>query len=483
MEYEAVIGMEVHVELSTASKMFCSCSAGFYGQEANTCVCPVCMGYPGVLPVVNERAVEYAVRVGLALNCDVASFSKFDRKNYSYPDLPKGYQISQYDLPICQGGWIDVEADGQRARIGIRRVHMEEDTAKEFHVGGLSLIDFNRSGVPLLEVVTEPDLCSGEQARQFLMEMRNILRYLGVSSAEMEKGAMRCEPNVSVRPVGSVQMGVKTEIKNLNSFRVVKLAIEYEVARQTDVLRSGGNVEQVTMGWNERDNHTVVQRRKEHAEDYRYFPEPDLPPLQLDEVYVEAVRSSLPELPDAKRERFVAQYGLRSQDATVLTVDQGTADYYEASVVAAAKYGVDARTVCNWVTGELFRLANEADLPLAQWTVTPQALAELLDQVEHQAINANAGKRVLAEMLRSGRAAEAVIEELGLAQIRDAGAVRELVLQVVRDQPDAVSQYLAGKTTVLGFLIGQAMRASQGKANPQLLRQIMQEELESLQRS
>jgi aspartyl-tRNA(Asn)/glutamyl-tRNA(Gln) amidotransferase subunit B len=441
------------------------------------------MGYPGVLPVVNERAVEYAVRVGLALNCDVASFSKFDRKNYSYPDLPKGYQISQYDLPICQGGWIDVEADGQRARIGIRRVHMEEDTAKEFHVGGLSLIDFNRSGVPLLEIVTEPDLRSGEQARQFLTEMRNILRYLGVSSAEMEKGAMRCEPNVSVRPVGSVQMGIKTEIKNLNSFRVVKLAIEYEVARQTDVLRSGGSVEQVTMGWNERENRTVVQRRKEHAEDYRYFPEPDLPPLQLDEVYVEAVRSSLPELPDAKRDRFVAQYGLRSQDAAVLTVDQGTADYYEASVVAARKCGVDARTVCNWVTGELFRLANEADLPLAQWPVTPQALAELLDQVEHQAINANAGKRVLAEMLRSGRSAEAVIEELGLAQIRDAGAVRELVRQVVQDRPDAVSQYLAGKTTVLGFLIGQAMRASQGKANPQLLRQIMQEELEALQRS
>jgi aspartyl-tRNA(Asn)/glutamyl-tRNA(Gln) amidotransferase subunit B len=483
MEHEAVIGMEVHVELSTASKMFCSCSADFYGKEPNTHVCPVCMGYPGVLPVVNERALEYAVRVGLALRCEIARFSRFDRKNYSYPDLPKGYQISQYDLPVCHHGWIDVEADGRRTRVGIRRVHMEEDTAKESHLGGLSLIDFNRSGVPLLEIVTEPDLRSGEQARQFLTELRKILRYLGVSSADMEKGAMRCEPNVSVRPVGSAQMGTKTEIKNLNSFRVVKLAIEYEVARQVEALRSGGVVEQVTMGWNERENRTVVQRRKEEAEDYRYFPEPDLPPLQLDDAYVDAVRCSLPELPDARRDRFVAQYGLRPQDSAVLTADQGTADYYEASVAAAGKYGVDSRTVANWVTGELFRLTNVAEVPLAQSPVTAQALAQLLDRIEHGAINANAGKRVLAEMLRTGRSAETIIEELGLAQIQNGDAVREIARRVVQDQPDAVSQYLEGKTTVLGFLIGQAMRASQGKANPQLLRQAIQEELDTLQSS
>ena len=483
MDYEAVIGMEVHVELSTASKMFCSCNADFHGQDANTHVCPICMGYPGVLPVVNERAIEYAVRVALALHCDIASFSRFDRKNYSYPDLPKGYQISQYDLPIGHGGWIDVEVDDRRARIDIRRVHMEEDTAKEFHVGGSSLVDFNRSGVPLLEIVTEPALRSGEQARQFLMELRKTLRYLGVSSADMEKGAMRCEPNVSVRPVGSAEMGVKTEIKNLNSFRVVKLAIEYEVARQIDVLLKGGNVQQVTMGWNERENHTVVQRHKEEADDYRYFPEPDLPPLRLDEAYIEGIRITLPELPEAKRDRFVAQYGLRPQDATVLATDQSTADYYEASVKAAKQLGVDARTVCNWLVGELFRLANEADLPVVLWPITPQAMAGLLEQVERQTISASAGKRVLAMMFRSGRSAEAIIEELGLAQILDEEATRRLARQVIREQPEPVSQYLAGKVTILGFLIGQVMRASQGKANPQLLRRVMQEELEHLRTS
>jgi len=294
MEYEAVIGVEVHAELCTASKMFCGCDAVFFGKEPNTQVCPVCMGYPGVLPVLNERAVEYAVRVGLALHCQIAPFSRFDRKNYTYPDLPKGYQISQYDLPVCHHGWIDIELDAGLQRIGIRRVHMEEDTAKESHIGGSSLIDYNRSGVPLLEIVTEPDLRSGEEARQFLTALRTMLRYLGVSTADMEKGAMRCEPNVSVRPVGSHGMGVKTEIKNLNSFRVVNMAIEYETARQIEVLNSGGRVEQVTMGWNERQNCTVVQRSKEYADDYRYFPEPDLPLLQLSDEYVQAVRASLP---------------------------------------------------------------------------------------------------------------------------------------------------------------------------------------------
>jgi aspartyl-tRNA(Asn)/glutamyl-tRNA(Gln) amidotransferase subunit B len=480
MAYEAVIGMEVHIELCTASKMFCGCGADFFGSEPNTLVCPVCMGYPGVLPVINEQAIEYAVRVGLALNCQIPSFSKFDRKNYNYPDLPKGYQISQYDLPLCHDGWIDVDVDGASRRIGIRRAHMEEDTAKEFHRGDVSLIDYNRSGVPLLEIVTEPDIRSGEEARQFLIELRTLLRYLGVSTADMEKGAMRCEPNVSVRPVGSNLLGVKTEIKNLNSFRVVRLAIEHEVTRQMGALEAGETVQQVTMGWNERENRTVVQRSKEYAEDYRYFPEPDLPPLQLSERYVQAVRAQLPELPRAKRDRFVVDYGLKLQDASVLVAEARVADYYEACVDAAKSCSVDASTVGNWVLGELFRLSNETNVPVDESLVTPQALAGLLDRVERRQVNANTGKDVLAEMFRTGKSAQEIIDAHGLAQIHDEDQIADLVSRVIQDHPEPVSQYLSGKESVLGFLIGQAMRASRGKADPQAVRRLLRERLQAL---
>jgi aspartyl-tRNA(Asn)/glutamyl-tRNA(Gln) amidotransferase subunit B len=480
MEYEAVIGMEVHVELCTASKMFCACRADFFGAEPNTLVCPVCMGYPGVLPVINEQAIEYAVRVGLALNCQIASFSKFDRKNYNYPDLPKGYQISQYDLPLCHDGWIEVDAGGGSKRIGIRRAHMEEDTAKESHRGEVSLIDYNRSGVPLLEIVTEPDIRSGEEARQFLVELRTLLRYLGVSTADMEKGAMRCEPNVSVRPVGSHALGVKAEIKNLNSFRVVKMAIEYEIARQIRVLEAGERVQQVTMGWNERENRTVVQRSKEYAEDYRYFPEPDLPPLQLSESYVAAIRAQLPELPRARRDRLFAAHGLRVEDAAVLVADAGVADYYEACVEAAATYQVDARTVGNWLLGELFRLSNETGTPVGASPVTPEALADLLDRVERQEINANTAKSVLAEMYRTAKSAAEIIAEQGLTQIRDSDEIADLVTKVLGDNPAPVAQYMAGKESILGFLIGQMMRASEGKADPRLVRQLLLERLDRL---
>ncbi len=480
MEYEAVIGMEVHVELCTASKMFCSCSADFFGKEPNTQVCPVCMGYPGVLPVVNAQAVEYAVLVGLALNCQIAPFSKFDRKNYSYPDLPKGYQISQYDLPICYDGWLDVEVEGRQRRIGIRRVHMEEDTAKEFHVGGHSLLDYNRSGVPLLEIVTEPDITSGEEARQFLVKLRAILRYLGVSTADMEKGAMRCEPNVSVRPVGSDEMGVKIEVKNLNSFRAVRLAIEYEIARQVRVLESGGTLAQVTMGWDEQRNRTVVQRSKEYAQDYRYFPEPDIPPLRLGHDYVERVRARLPELPDARRDRFVAEYGLKPREAALLVADVQVADYYEECVAAARSLGVDARMVCNWVSGELFRLLNEAGISIGDSPVSPSALAELLEQVAGKKINANTGKMVLAEMFRSAKSATEIIREKGLVQLSDRTAIAKMVAQVLQENPRPVAQYLGGKKGIFGFLMGQVMRASRGKANPQVVRAVLQEQLDAL---
>ncbi len=481
MEYEAVIGMEVHVELRTASKMFCSCSADFFGREPNTQVCPVCMGYPGVLPVINAQAVEYAVRVGLALNCQIAPFSKFDRKNYSYPDLPKGYQISQYDLPVCHNGWLEVEANGRRRKIGIRRVHMEEDTAKEFHLGGHSLLDYNRSGVPLLEIVTEPDITSGEEARQFLIKLRTILRYLGVSTADMEKGAMRCEPNVSVRPAGSTEMGVKVEVKNLNSFRAVRMAIEYEISRQVRVLESGGTLEQVTMGWDEQHNRTVVQRSKEHAQDYRYFPEPDLPPLRLGSDYIERVRARLPELPDARRDRFVAEYGLQPREAALLVADVQVADYYEACVAAGRSAGVDARMAYNWVSGELFRLLNEAGMSIGESPVSPTNLIELLAQINRRAINANTGKAVLAEMFRSRRSAAEIIREKGLLQISDRATIEEMVAQALHNNPHQVAQYLGGKKGIFGFLMGQVMRASRGKADPQVVRAVLQEQLNELQ--
>jgi aspartyl-tRNA(Asn)/glutamyl-tRNA(Gln) amidotransferase subunit B len=480
MDYEAIIGMEVHVELCTASKMFCGCSADFFGQQPNTRVCPVCMGYPGVLPVINEQAIEYAVRVGLALNCEIGAFSKFDRKNYTYPDLPKGYQISQYDLPLCRDGWLTVEVDEKTRPIRIRRAHMEEDTAKEFHSGDASLVDFNRSGVPLLEIVTEPDIRSGEEARQFLIKLRTILRYLGVSTADMEKGAMRCEPNVSVRPVGTTEFGVKTEIKNLNSFRAVKQAIEYEIARQIDVLRSGGKITQVTMGWHERENRTVVQRIKEFAEDYRYFPEPDLPPVVLGDRWVDRIQRSLPELPDAKRDRFAAQYGLKTRDAAVLVTDAQIADYYEASVAAASTQGVDANAVYNWVAGPLFRLLNEANVSIEDSLVSPEALADLLGLVKQGVINAHTGRDVLAEMFRTGKAAQAIIVQAGLAQVSDAAAIEALVLKAIADNPGPLEQYLGGKESIFGFFMGQVMRTSRGKADPQIVRECLKAHLDAL---
>jgi aspartyl-tRNA(Asn)/glutamyl-tRNA(Gln) amidotransferase subunit B len=483
MEYEAVIGIEAHVELATRSKMFCGCSADFFGKEPNTQVCPVCMGYPGVLPVVNELAVAHAVRVGLALNCHIAPFSKFDRKNYTYPDLPKGYQISQYDLPLCKDGWIDIEADGRAKRVGIRRVHLEEDTAKETHVGLSSLVDFNRSGVPLLEIVTEPDLRSGEEARQLLTKLRSILRALGVSTADMEKGAMRCEPNVSIRSLGDPQLGVKTEIKNLNSFRSTRLAIEYEIRRQIRTLETGERVEQVTMGWNERDHRTVVQRSKEYAQDYRYFPEPDLPPLELDPDYVAEVRASLPELPDARRDRFVGTYGLRESDAEVLSSDSDIAGFFEESVAAAKAHDVEASTVSNWVVGELFRMLNEQAVEIKDSSVTPGALARLLRQIEDGVITANTGKIVLAEMFETGRPPEAIIASRGLDQISDPDRIESLVRTAIEENPGPLQQYLEGRDAIFGFFMGQVMRASRGRASPQVVREVLRAYLDRMRDS
>ena len=473
MNYEPVIGIEVHVELLTRSKMFCSCSAEFFGAEPNTLTCPVCTGMPGTLPVINRRAVEYTIMTGLALHCHINEISVFSRKNYFYPDLPKSYQISMYDFPLCEEGWLEIEVNDQLRRIRVRRVHLEEDTAKLFHVGNHALVDFNRSGVPLMEIVSEPDIRSPEEARQYLVKLRTILRYLGVSTADMEKGAMRCEANVSLRPVGSTEMGTKVEVKNLNSFRAVKLALEYEIRRQQEILEQGRSIEQVTMGWDEQRGVTVVQRTKEYAHDYRYFPEPDLPPLEISREWVEEIRSRLPELPDAKRDRFMRQYGLSRYDASVLVADRTIADFYESCVAVYPQ----AKKVANWITGELFRLMNETGTPVEAVKVTPSALAELLALVDDKTINISTAKVVFEEMFATGRGAKEIVEARGLAQIRDAAALAQVVDQVIAANPDQVAQYRGGKETLLRWFIGQVMRATRGKANPQLVEKLLRERL------
>jgi aspartyl-tRNA(Asn)/glutamyl-tRNA(Gln) amidotransferase subunit B len=476
MRYEPIIGMEVHAQLLTKSKMFCGCRADVFGAEPNALVCPVCLGMPGVLPVINRRAVEYTIMTGLALNCQSAEFSRFARKNYNYPDLVKGYQISQYELPLCHDGWLEIETDGTSKRIRIERVHLEEDTGKLSHVGECSLVDYNRSGVPLMEIVSEPDIRSAAEAYAYLTKVRQILRYLGASSGDMEKGAMRCEVNVSLRPVGTEKLGTKVEIKNLNSFRSVKMSLEYEIQRQAEILEKGGTVDQVTMGWDEELQRTVLQRSKEFAHDYRYFPEPDLPPLEISREWVEEIRSRLPELPATKRDRFIAQYGLSAYDADVLVTDQAVADYYETCVAAYP----DGKTVANWVTGELFRLMKETEVPIETVKITPAALAELLTLIERETININTGKAVFAEIFRTGRAAGDIVAERGLAQISDTEALKRIVDEVLAANPTQVQQYLDGKETIARWLVGQVMRATRGKANPQLANQLLDEKLQAL---
>jgi aspartyl-tRNA(Asn)/glutamyl-tRNA(Gln) amidotransferase subunit B len=494
-EYEAIIGMEVHAQLLTRSKMFCGCDAAVFGAEPNTHVCPVCLGMPGVLPVINRRAVEQTMMVGLALNCEIAQTAVFSRKNYFYPDLPKAYQISMYDFPLCRDGWLQIEGLDEEARtvvrpeqvdegsgeagrrIQIRRVHLEEETAKSFHVGDHSLVDFNRAGLPLMEIVTEPDIRTPEEARQYLVTLQTVLRYLGVSTGDMEKGAMRCEPNVSVRPAGTERFGTKVEVKNLNSFRAVKQALEYEIGRQAAVLEAGGLVRQVTMGWDERRGQTVEQRSKETSEDYRYFPEPDLPPLKIERAWVEEIRARLPELPGARRTRFVAEYGLAPDEASVLVADRAVADYFEATAQAGQLRGVQPRTTSNWVTGEIFRLLKAEGIEAAQLPVAPAELAELIALVEQGTITANSSKRVLEVMYTTGQPPAEIVEEQGLAQISDEEALAELVDELLAAHPDQVAKFRQGKETLLQWFVGQVMRATRGKANPQVVTALLERRL------
>jgi len=477
MAYEAVIGMEVHAQILTGSKMFCACSADYAGAPPNAHTCPTCLGLPGALPTANVAAVEATIRTGLALGCEIPPYSKFDRKNYPYPDLPKGYQISQYDLPLCRNGHLDVETETGRRTVRIRRVHLEEDTAKLVHQPGATLIDYNRAGVPLMEIVTEADIHTADEAWHYLVALRRILRYLGVCTGNMEDGAMRCEANVSVMPIGSHELGTKVEVKNLNSFRSVRQAIAYEIERQVTVIESGDAVQQVTMGWDEEHHRTVFQRSKEFAEDYRYFPEPDLPPMVHDPAWIEALRASVPELPEAVAARFAAA-GMRPEDARLLADDRAIATYVDTALAAGRERDIDAATIANWVTGELFRWLAEGTHDMATIPASPESLVSCIALVTSGTISQGVGKEVLAEMLATGRPAAQIVEARGLRQISDKDALLETVQRVIAENPGPAGDYREGKEAALNFLMGQVMRATRGQANAGLVRQLLRSELD-----
>ncbi len=467
--YDSIIGLEVHAEMQTQSKMFCGCPVVDNTVAApNTAVCPVCAGMPGMLPVANQRAVEYGIRVALALGCEINPRSIFARKNYFYPDLPKGYQISQYEEPLARNGTLTIRTSEGERLIRIRRVHLEEDTGKLTHVDGASLIDLNRAGVPLLEIVSEPDIRSAEEAHAFGEALRSILRYLGVNSGNMQKGVIRFEANVSVRPVGSQEFRTRTEIKNLNSFRALKGSTEYEIKRQSALHDQGEPVIQQTMGWDEIKEQTYTQRIKEEEDDYRYFPEPDLPPVIVTDDWVAAIRAELPELPAAKFMRFQEQYGLGSYDAEVLVAEQEVADYFEQAVAAAE--GIPAKTVGNWITGELFGWMNQSGETADSLKARPEALGGLLQRIQIGEINQTTGKSVLAEMLQSGNSAEEIIEAKGLRQVSDSRKIAAMVQAVLDENPGQVAEYLSGKEGLINWFFGQVMRGAKGKANPQIVR-------------
>jgi len=476
--YEAVIGLEVHVQLATRTKIFCACPTSF-GAPPNTNVCPVCLGLPGALPVLNRQAVEMAVKAALALNCTIRQpYSQFARKNYFYPDLPKGYQISQYDKPLAERGWIEITVEGARKRIGITRVHLEDDAGKSLHEGfrdsdRYTYVDLNRCGTPLIEIVSEPDMRSSEEAYAYLNELKLLLQYVEVSSCDMEKGHLRCDANVSVRKRGQQAFGTKTEVKNLNSFRFLKQALDYEIARQIAVLESGGTIVQETRLYNVETGETVGMRTKEHAHDYRYFPEPDLLPLRISEAWLARIRAAMPELPAEKRARFVRQYGLREYDAQVLTLTRATSDYFERT----AALSDDPRAAANWVMGELMGALKAEGKEITESPVSPEQLAELVNLIARGEISGKLGKEIFAKMFATGEPARLIMEREGLRQISDREALARLVDEVLAANPRQVQQYKAGKAGVLGFFVGQVMKATRGQANPQLVNELIKEKL------
>ncbi len=486
--YEAVIGLEIHTELTTlASKMFCGCPVAF-GGEPNTRVCPVCLGLPGALPVPNAAAIEATVLAGLALNCEIARESQFHRKNYFYPDMPKNYQISQYDRPFCANGVLEVEVgEGEHAyvtRIGITRIHLEEDTGKMIHVGGAegriagadySLVDFNRAGTPLLELVTEPDIRTPEEARRFAQTLRTIFLALGISDCNMEEGSMRVDANVSIRPRGETSYGTKTEVKNMNSFKALHDALSYEIVRQADVLDAGGRIVQETRHWDAQSKRTSTLRSKEEAHDYRYFPEPDLVPFVLTDEWIETVRERLPELPAAKRTRYIDRFGLPRHDATLLAEDAATGRFFEAAVAAAGRER--ARAVANWMLGELAAHLNASGRPIDESRVRPEGIAELVTLIEEGTISSTQGKEVLAEMVETGEMPARIVERRGMRQVSDAAVIEAIVDAVIEANPDEVASYRAGKTGLLGWFVGQVMRQTKGQANPAIVNEILRRRL------
>ena len=476
--YEAVIGLEVHVQIKTASKMFCKCP-NHYGAEPNTNVCPVCMGHPGVLPNPNREAIRKTVAAGLMTSCRIPNRSKFDRKSYFYPDMPKNYQLTQYDMPFCLAGKIHIHGKGFSGEemadkyIGLTRIHLEEDVAKSTHFGDCTGVDFNRAGVPLMEIVSEPDMRSADEAYAYLTALKQIMQYGGIGDCDMEKGQMRCDVNISIRHKGDEKFGTKVELKNLNSFRAVHRAITYEIKRQIIMLEAGEEIEQETRGWNDDAGESYLMRGKENANDYRYFPEPDLMPVVLSDEDIEEIRQSLPELPEQKRERYVKDYALTDYDAHVLTLDRGLAEYFEH----AAAHSKAPKLVANWINGDFMRLLGEQKIELAECKVKPESLAAMVDMIQSGAINGKIAKTVFEEMFRTGREAADLVREKGLVQVSDESAITGFVDQVIAANPAQVQQYREGKSAVIQYLVGQVMKASRGKANPQMVLKMLMEKL------
>ena len=484
MEYETVIGLEVHVQLQTQSKMFCSCRADYQSAPVNSRVCPVCLGLPGALPVINRKAVEYTIMTGLALNCGIPRLTKFDRKNYPYPDLMKGYQISQYDLPIAVDGHLEIESDGTTTSVGVRRVHLEEDVAKLQHFpgddGGYSLVDVNRSGVPLMEIVSEPDMRSAEEARTYLTTLHSLLQYLGVTTGNMQDGSFRCDANISIRPAGSDEFGNRTEVKNMNSFRSVFQALNFEAERQRRVVEAGERVVQETRGWVEGRAVTVSQRSKEDAHDYRYFPEPDLPPLDIGPEWVAEIGERLPELAPQRCSRFQHDFGLPEYDARLLTASKAMADYFEHAVSLRPDSEVLPKKVSNWMLGDLSGLLNQENRDIADSPVSPEHLVELIGLVDDGDISVTIAKTVLEEVYTSGASPKHIVEERGYTQISDSSAVQSSVLEALGANPKAIADYMAGKESAAKFLVGQVMKMTRGQAKPDLVNQLVTDELERM---
>ena len=489
MKYEAVIGLEVHAQMMTDTKIFCGCSTKF-GSEPNTQTCPVCIGMPGVLPVLNKRALEFAIKTGLAMNCNISSYSRFARKNYFYPDLPKGYQISQYELPICEHGYIGIVVDGNIKKIAITRIHMEEDAGKNIHEGegNYSFVDLNRTGVPLMEIVSEPDIRSPREAVEYMKKLRTILRYLGVCDGNMEQGSLRCDANVSLRPEGQKEYGIRTEVKNINSFKFVEKALEYEIKRQMKLLEEGGKIIQETRLWDSNRGITESMRGKEEAHDYRYFPEPDLVPISVEEKWIDEIRSSLPELPDMKRERFVKDYGLPEYDADFLTSEKKLAEWFEEAV----RLGGKPKIASNWIMVELTRLLNEEGITFDDCNLQPAQLVGILEQIDQGSINTATAKTLFVEEYKRSKGGRlevdlpavrmritSVIKEKGLVQISDTGEIEKAVDEVVAKNPKEVERYKAGEEKLLGFFVGRVMKLTRGKANPQTVNELLKRKLSS----